>query len=724
MRLMIKVFLRIIATMLVLMQALSVFADNPEPLEPKITGTPPVIDGVLDDPIWQETIQVTGFKTFAPDFGLPMEQKTIAYVTYDEENLYFAFQCFDNEPNRIKTSVAQRDKIVADDWVCINLDSFNDQQGLYAFYVNPSGIQMDSRFAGGQEDHDADFVWYSKGLIHDEGYSIEVQIPFKSIRYSNKERVEMGVIFERRISRISTQGTFPPLDPDKGFFFLTQMQPFYLYDIKHYRLFEVLPAITYSRKNIHQEGMFITPEKVFDFSITSKLGITSELILDATYNPDFSQVESDAGQIDENLRYALFYPEKRPFFLDGREHLNFAGTIEGDPLSSIIHTRQIVDPLTGIKLSGKLGKYDRISAIYALDELPEGNPADEPYAHFSVFRYKHSLTEDSYIGAIYTGRDLKESSNHVIGLDGLLRLTKSSVIGFHDFLSTTQIARSNSLVTGNALGLDYLYNTRNLDVNIGIQDLMDDFETHAGYVTRTGITRARFYIMPKFYPHTEIIQRILLKISGSLIKDKPSGFFETDNTLMSSIQFKGNTILTVGGDYSNEIYLAERFNTSGGFIILRSQFIKQLYLYGMYNRNYRIRYVSEPYPGYGNSASGSILFQPSDKIKTELLVSYSDFNRKTDNVKEYDFTIIRSKNTFQLNRYLFFRLIVEYNTYHKSLTGDFLTSFTYIPGTVIHLGYGSLFEQVKWDGENYIPGKRLLETRRGIFFKASYLWRS
>ncbi|GEM_PF-4375903 len=96
-----------------------------------------------------------------------------------------------------KTSVAQRDKIVADDWVCINLDSFNDQQGLYAFYINPSGIQMDSRFAGGQEDHDADFVWYSKGVIHDKGYTIEVRIPFKSIRYSNKDRVEMGVIFEK-----------------------------------------------------------------------------------------------------------------------------------------------------------------------------------------------------------------------------------------------------------------------------------------------------------------------------------------------------------------------------------------------------------------------------------------------------------------------------------------------------------------------------------------------
>ena len=137
-----------------------------------------------------------------------------------------------------------------------------------------------------------------------------------------------------------------------------------------------------------------------------------------------------------------------------------------------------------------------------------------------------------------------------------------------------------------------------------------------------------------------------------------------------------------------------------------------------------IRYVSNPYSGFGNYAQGSVLFQPSDKIKTEFLVSYSDFTRKTDKEKEYDFTIFRSKNTFQVNKFLFFRLIVEYNTFHKSLSGDFLASFTYIPGTVVHFGYGSLFEKVKWDGEFYVPGSSFLETKRGIFFKASYLWRS
>ncbi len=194
------------------------------PLVPLKTETPPIIDGVLDDPVWQKAPSVTGFKTFIPDFDRDMPDKTIAYYAYDRENLYFAFKCYDSEPDKIKTSVTRRDNMYADDFVCINLDSFNDQQGLYALYVNPTGIQGDSRFAAGQEDRSVDFVWYSGGKIDDDGYSIEIRIPLKSIRFANKETVEMGILFERRVSRRSEHCMYPPMDPAQGYAFLTQMQ--------------------------------------------------------------------------------------------------------------------------------------------------------------------------------------------------------------------------------------------------------------------------------------------------------------------------------------------------------------------------------------------------------------------------------------------------------------------------------------------------------------------
>ena len=157
--------------------------DKLQPLKPLRTDTPPVIDGVLDDPVWTQAPSETGFKTWRPDFGKDMHEKTVVYYAYDRENLYFAYRCYDSEPSKIKASITARDTINQDDWVCLNLDTFNDQQSLYALYVNPLGIQGDSRFEGGQEDFTVDVVWYSAGRIDAEGYTIEIRIPFKSIRY-------------------------------------------------------------------------------------------------------------------------------------------------------------------------------------------------------------------------------------------------------------------------------------------------------------------------------------------------------------------------------------------------------------------------------------------------------------------------------------------------------------------------------------------------------------
>jgi hypothetical protein len=340
------------------------------PLLPLRTDTPPAIDGLLDDPVWSQAPSETGFKTWWPDFGKDMHERTVVYYAYDRENLYFAYRCYDREPGKIKASVRARDTVKEDDWICLNLDTFNDQQSLYAFYVNPLGIQGDSRFESGVEDHTIDVVWYSAGRIDPEGYTIEVRIPFKSIRYRSREPVEMGIIVERSINRFSESGTYPALDPARGFDFLTQTRPLHFIDIQHYTLLEVLPALTYGKTSLADRGRLEPQKARSDLSLTAKYGLTSQLILDGTVNPDFSQVESDAGQVDFNLRYALFYPEKRPFFLEGREKFTLAATELGNPLESVVHTRTIVDPLLGFKLNGKVGPKDTIASIYAIDDLP------------------------------------------------------------------------------------------------------------------------------------------------------------------------------------------------------------------------------------------------------------------------------------------------------------------------------------------------------------------
>ena len=365
----------------------------------------PNIDGVLDDEVWQRSPQLTGYKSFVPDFGVDMPFKTIAYIAHDEDNLYFAFKCFD-EPDKIKTSIAARDKIGADDWICINLDSFNSAQSLYGLYVNPSGIQMDTRFAAGKEDVGQDLIWYSAAKIVDDGYIVEARIPFKSIRYSAKDgNVEMGVIFERKISRFSMQGTYPALDPAQGFAFLTQMMPIKYEGVKKSKLVEILPAITYAVNKEQVEGETVRSDD-FEPSLTTKVGITSELVWDATINPDFSQVESDVQQVEVNQRFPVNYPERRPFFLEGNENFNFAVTGGFAPVNKVVNTRSIVSPKFATKLAGKIGDKNIISTIYAIDRADKNLPdyaADET-ADVGVFRYMRSFQQDSYLGMVATNR--------------------------------------------------------------------------------------------------------------------------------------------------------------------------------------------------------------------------------------------------------------------------------------------------------------------------------
>jgi hypothetical protein len=700
--------------------------DPPKILKPLKTTRPPVIDGVLNDPVWAEAPSVTGFKTFIPDFGRDISENTVAYMAYDSENLYFAFQCCDREPDKIKATLAKRDDIKTDDMICINLDSFNDQQSLYALYVNPLGIQMDSRYASNKEDYSVDLVWYSAGRVHDQGYSIELRIPLKSIRYNSGERVEMGIFFERVISRRTEHGSYPPLDPAKGYAFLTEMAPLEYFGLREYTLLELLPAFTYHQGYSQNQGRLTRDKSQPELSLTGKYGLTPSLILDGAYNPDFSQVEADAGQVDVNLRYDLYFPEKRPFFLEGSDIFNLAGISDYSYPTEAVHTRDIVDPKGGFKLSGKLGRKDTVAAILAADETSSADPAagsGPKYAYFSIARYRRTIRADGYLGAFFTDREWGGRFNRVAGPDGQVRLSQSTLLSFHVLGSSTGGDGGTPRRNGLAAGLDILYDTRDLRVDVMFQGISRDFATESGYLTRTGFAQAGLTVSPLLYPHSEILRRVVPSLTSLQLRDEPSGLWETFNSFTLNFILVRSSQVSAGYIYSTEVFRGRRFATSGWQLRASSQITKELYFRIIYRDEKAIRYADEPFQGYGRRAAASLTYQPSEKISWALDFTYSDLFREAGSEKIYDYTIIRNRLTYQVNKYLFFRGIVEYNAYRQQLLTDFLASFTYIPGTVIHVGYGSLYEKLRWEDGAYAPARDLLETRRGFFFKASYLWR-
>ncbi len=716
---------RIALTLFTTLIFLNLFPQS-EPLKPIKTETPPEIDGLLDDQVWKTAPSVTGFKSFIPDFGKDLDFRTVVYMAYDEENLYFAYRCFDDEPDKIKASINSRDNIIADDWVCINLDSFNDQQSLYAFYINPHGIQMDSRFSGGLEDRSVDFVWYSAGTLDEQGYIVEVQLPLKSIRFSNREPVEMSVFFERRISRQSIQGSYPPMDPDKGFAFLTQMKPMIYYDVKHYSLIEILPAFTYLYRNKHTEGEMQKDERSPKFSLTTKYGITSQLILDGTLNPDFSQVEADAGQVDINLRYKVFYPEKRPFFLEGHDNFNFAATQadEHDPVNTLVHTRSIVNPYAGVKLTGKVGKKVTLATLYAVDRVDsEYDSLDNSLAHFPILRLKYSLSEDSFLGAIYTGRELKSAFNRLGGLDGLLRISKASTIQYNAVLSSDKAGQGEDIQNGYMLAAEFGHDSRNISYSIGGKSISTGFISSTGFINRTGINYFKGLLKPKFYPAAEFIQRIDLEFFTKQTYDIEYKLWETVDHIASWIYFSGSTYIKVKGEYATEVFRAERFNSGGFHALLSTQIGKKINLASLYQHLGSIYYSAEPYQGVTNNFIFMGAYKPSEKLHLDLTFRYSDFKDVSIDKQVYDYSILRGKITYQINKYFFIRAITEYNSYREQLLTDFLASFTWIPGTVVYFGYGSIYEKIRWEDNRYIEDDRLLETTRGFFFKCSYLHR-
>jgi hypothetical protein len=697
------------------------------------TDTPPVIDGKLDDPVWQKATRFDNFVTFKPDFGKPTSEKTTIMMTYDRKYIYFAFDCQDSEPSKIKASMAKRDSIDMDDWIGVVLDTFGDQQGGYLFEVNPLGVQMDGRInSDGNGDASFDTVWESKASINGKGYSAEMALPFKSLRYPFRKKITMGLLVSRFIGRKSEQTSFPELDPEGGAI-MTQAQKIELTDVKFERPVEFIPAMTFDQGSSHSEGAMNSTGKNTDFSLTGKLGLTSNLTLDATYNPDFSQVETDAGQIDVNLRYSIYYPEKRPFFLEGMENFAFATAMEANTVGAIVYTRTITDPLLGVKLTGKIGSQNVISGIFALDEYP-GNLAAEDgdldlagrNASFSILRYKRQMSQDNYVGGFFTNRSFAGDTNSVGGIDGRWRLNNTSFFEYSFFGSFSRARDAGQGDQGHSLGLRYNFSNRHWNVDLGFFDLSSDFRIDSGYVTRTGITMVPACVIYTFFPKSKFFQKIDTFWWSYHLLDKHSDLFETYNHLVVRFNMPRQSQVRFDAILGNEVYADQRFSLSGWRVRGWTQIVKQLYLEGGYRRSGRIYYDPElPFQGKGNTADLYLQFQPFDKLNTSLGLSYYDFYRSDNNEKVLSYTIWRSRTTFQLNRYLFVRAIVEYNNYWKKINADFLASFTYIPGTVIYLGYGSAYEKVKWSNEDrdYFPSDDYLQTRKSFFFKASYLWR-
>jgi hypothetical protein len=337
------------------------------------------VDGTLDDAGWCDATRITGFTEIQPGDQAQPPVRTEVLVTYDDSHLYLAFIAYDDDPSAIRASLRNWDQIFADDWVGVILDPYGDAAQAYEIFANPLGIQGDLLMASGSgEDIGYDLVYQSEGRITATGYQVEMALPFSSLRFPDRPVHEWRATFIRTRPRSSReQYSWSSVDRDDPCFMCQFGTIAGIENVTPSTNLDILPAVVGA-----QAGSLVDddePTRGFDNgradiqpSLNLRYNITPSLATEATVNPDFSQVESDAAQIDVNSTFALFFPEWRPFFQEGSDLF--------DTYLDIVYTRSINNPLAATKLTGRAG---RTSVAY-LGAMDEDTPLPLPFAERSA----------------------------------------------------------------------------------------------------------------------------------------------------------------------------------------------------------------------------------------------------------------------------------------------------------------------------------------------------
>ncbi len=692
-----------------------------------------VLDGNLDDAIWQMPPLTEPFVSYIPIYNTPFPLETKVWAAYDGRNLYFAFRCFDPEPGKIKTSIVQRDKIQNDDQVGVLLDTQGTRQSSFEFYVNPNGIQTDgTNSAVSGPDITPDFVWYSAGKIMPDGYAVEMRIPLETIRFQpGKDRqVRMNVMFLRSVPHIGAIATWPAFEAGQNEF--NFMAGIVYRELKSGLKLEILPNITYSSNSERTAPDTWETAKDTDIGVGIKYGITSSITAEATIYPDFSQVESDVFQMEVNRRYPLFFNEKRPFFMESKEVLGFT-VIHQSMMINPLYTRFIADPAWALKLSGSTGKMN--FAMLAADDRSAGRPWDigvNPYegksALFGILRAKYSIGGDNTIGILYSGRHLADQQNDVVGADLKYRLAKALRASFSYLHSATREAEGDPLEQGGGLNAMLQYHSNKV-VSWAIFERYDtDFSMATAFLNRGSISRAAFGIGPVFMLNSKALpwlKRVIPFTHYYNVYDLGTKMTDT------SWELGINLIVAPMGEFyleywdENEAWAGQMLNKKYFHSIGGIQLSKWLNIFENITIGEQLYYhPTAPFVGDAKTINVVLTVEPSLKLKFIFDYLFADFKTKENKQEVYSGSIYNLHTSYQFNKYFFLRGIVRYDEFQEKLLTDVLASFTLIPGTVVHLGYGSLYLDRQWQNDMWMPGQEgLLKMKQGLFFKASYLWR-
>jgi len=730
--------------------------------------SPPSLEDFADmqpsSPLARRMAKATGFVVREPADGTQPSQDTDVYLAYDQHNLYAVFLCWDKEPEKIRARMTRREDIFSDDSVEVMIDTFHDARRGYAFAANPFGIQWDALWTEGSIgkgqqgdfsgfDQSFDTVWRSEGKLTGKGYIMLFAIPFKSLRFPNTEHQEWGLILNRSIPRTNEnifwprisnriQGRFNQAATATG---LKQISPGRNIQLIPYGLLRSFRAIdqrdpqnpVYESESLHPDG-----------GIDAKFILHDSLVLDATVNPDFSQVESDEPQITVNQRFEVFFPEKRPFFL---ENSNYFTT----PIN-LVFTRRIAHPEFGLRLTGKAGPW--ALGVLATDDrapgeiVPPNDPLSGDRAKFAIARVSHDILDQSTIGAIFTDREFAGGYNRVGGADANIKINQNWRLQGQAVASSTLNPDGTSL-DGPGYKADLERSGRKLNLQALYLDYSPGFVTETGFVNRTDIRQENLNASYTFRPEGKLLiswgptlqqfaiwdhngtaldyyffpgMRIDLT-RGTWINVHPFGY---DGVFLRPQDYTGLTRVT---SYPQPFWGIE------GSTSWFKQFDFNWFFVSGAGVNYNPSAGRVPMIGHEDFGNATLTLHASSRLRIDNTYLLEHIRERDAQLTAVTNHIIRSKWNWQFTRELSARVIIQYNAVlsnpdlsslqpTKNFNADFLLTYLVRPGTAIYVGYNSNLQNLD---RRLIPTPTgLLTTRddfindgRQFFIKASYLFR-
>ena len=729
-------------------------------MRPGRTQTAPNVDGRLDDAVWQDAVRITEFVQRQPVDGAPATENTDVFLAYDSSNIYLAFHAKYQDPGIMRANRVDRDRAgFGDDTISVYFDTFLDQQRAYVFSVNGYGVQGDSivggrggggGFGGGgrggrsgipRGDLSWDALFSTGGQLVEDGFTAEMAIPFKSLRYPARGREvphTWGFQIVREIRGKDETVVWSPVSRDIAGF-LPQMGVLDgMMGLSTSRNLEIQPTFTAFRFGTldAQTGEVVDADPRPEGGANFKYGVTSNLTADFTLNPDFSQIESDRPQVEVNQRFALFFPELRPFFLEGAEIFQIQAPV------TVVHTRTVVDPMYGAKLTGKAGK-TTLGVLYTNDEGASlgiddpRDPAFERSAQTFVGRVRYDLYSESFIGAVFTDREFLDGFSRLAGIDSTFRLGNTHSLGFRALRTDHRDDDDGLHTDGYVLDAGFRKRGRNLSYSVDASALSPDFKTDVGFVRRTDMRRYDGSVQYQWWPQHWIVSwGPEVRIGRNYNFDQ---VLEDENfNAQLSANFAKNIRYIVDVHQDLERYEGINFHKRRYGMFGNLGTSRVISFGGGFNWGDEIYFdTAHPFLGRERGFRTFINFRPVSRFASRINITTSRFTdpngffipglndgERDENGLIFNVNIFRALSTYQFTDRLLFRNITEINTYDQTLGLNFLVTYRVNSGTAFYIGYDDHYQQrEQFDDQVNITGTGYQQTNRAIFTKFQYLFR-